>query len=104
MDQLKYINDSFGHAEGDFAIKTVAYAIKKAGGQDSVCARFGGDEFVCAIAGNKAGEYTEEVFCKWVDEAIASSKDKGLERDKMFLAADRTMYARKAERKKARIL
>lgn len=124
MDQLKYINDSFGHAEGDFAIKTVAYAIKKAGGQDSVCARFGGDEFVCAIAGNKAGEYTEEVFCKWVDEAIASTKGvrekpypirvsigcssmeihKGLERDKMFLAADRIMYARKAERKKARIL
>ena len=59
-----------------------------------------------------------------MDEAIASTKGvrekpypirvsigcssmeihKGLERDKMFLAADRTMYARKAERKKARIL
>ncbi len=123
MDRLKYINDTFGHAEGDFAIKTLAHAIEKAGGQESVCARFGGDEFVCAIVGSREGEYTEEDFCKRVDEAIAVTRGvgekpypiqvsigcssmgihEGLERDKMFLAADRIMYEKKAARKRARI-
>ena len=123
MDRLKYINDTFGHAEGDFAIKTVAHAIEKAGGQECVCARFGGDEFVCAIVGSREGEYTEEDFCKRVDEVIAATRGveekpypiqvsigcssmeihEGLERDKMFLAADRIMYEKKAARKRAMI-
>ncbi|MCM1506775.1 MAG: GGDEF domain-containing protein [Ruminococcus flavefaciens] len=45
MDGLKFINDNYGHNEGDFAIQRIAGVI-----QDSCvngfCARFGGDEFV----------------------------------------------------------
>lgn len=46
MDGLKFINDNFGHDEGDFAIQRLAKVIKECCRQDDICARFGGDEFV----------------------------------------------------------
>lgn len=53
MDGLKYINDTFGHKEGDFAIKTLAQGLVAAGNDTLIAARFGGDEFV-------AVEFAEE--------------------------------------------
>ncbi len=53
MDGLKYINDNFGHQEGDFAIKQIATALIKCSGEDGICARFGGDEFVSVIFSEK---------------------------------------------------
>ncbi|MBP3379891.1 MAG: GGDEF domain-containing protein [Ruminococcus sp.] len=46
MDGLKYINDNYGHDEGDFAIQRLAFVIKECCRPDGICARFGGDEFV----------------------------------------------------------
>lgn len=46
MDNLKMINDKYGHDEGDFAIKEVATILKEAFRSTDVVARFGGDEFV----------------------------------------------------------
>ena len=46
MDGLKFINDNYGHNEGDFAIQRLASTISECCGKGSVCARFGGDEFV----------------------------------------------------------
>ena len=46
MDNLKEVNDKYGHTMGDKAIQGMAYAIKKVFGQDSVCVRMGGDEFL----------------------------------------------------------
>ena len=46
MDGLKYINDNYGHNEGDFAIQRLAAVIRECCGARSICARFGGDEFV----------------------------------------------------------
>jgi diguanylate cyclase (GGDEF)-like protein len=45
MDKLKYINDNFGHANGDIAIKTVADALLYASQDDELCIRISGDEF-----------------------------------------------------------
>lgn len=49
MDKLKYINDTFGHAEGDKAIVEVAEAIRSVAKDKGVCARFGGDEFILTL-------------------------------------------------------
>ncbi len=49
MDNLKVINDSFGHAEGDYALITIAKALKANLSQYGVFARYGGDEFSGAI-------------------------------------------------------
>ena len=50
MDNLKYINDSCGHASGDIALKSIGYILreyeKKYAG---VVGRYGGDEFVVLL-------------------------------------------------------
>ena len=46
---LKHVNDTYGHAEGDNVIRTVAAAITKAVGKTGSIYRIGGDEFVAVI-------------------------------------------------------
>lgn len=48
LDYLKVINDTYGHDDGDFAIKTMAKAISEASEGRLFTARFGGDEYVAA--------------------------------------------------------
>lgn len=54
MDGLKYINDSFGHKEGDYALQHLSRIIKDCCKSGRICARFGGDEFI--IFGTNASE------------------------------------------------
>ena len=46
LDGLKQINDTYGHAAGDYAICTVARAIQAAAPKNAISARLGGDEFL----------------------------------------------------------
>lgn len=46
VDHLKEINDSFGHAAGDFAIISAANYLRENLPKDAVIARLGGDEYV----------------------------------------------------------
>jgi diguanylate cyclase (GGDEF)-like protein/PAS domain S-box-containing protein len=46
VDDLKTINDSFGHAQGDLALQEVALILKSSFREADILARFGGDEFV----------------------------------------------------------
>ena len=52
LDGLKYINDNFGHAEGDRAIAEVASALVEACPDYALSARFGGDEIFSVIIGD----------------------------------------------------
>lgn len=56
MDGLKYINDNYGHNEGDFAIQRLATIIQGCCGRNSICARFGGDEFIILSVNAKRDE------------------------------------------------
>lgn len=51
LDGLKYINDNFGHAEGDKAIAAVADALFRAVPEASLSTRFGGDEVFSVVFG-----------------------------------------------------
>ncbi len=51
MDGLKYVNDNFGHDEGDFALRQLAAVIRDSCAEEQICARFGGDEFIMIAAG-----------------------------------------------------
>ena len=51
LDGLKYINDNFGHGEGDRALSVAASALKKSCPKNSICVRFGGDELFAVITG-----------------------------------------------------
>ncbi|MCR4674038.1 MAG: GGDEF domain-containing protein [Lachnospiraceae bacterium] len=46
LDHLKEINDTFGHGEGDFAIKAAAELLRRGIGEGAPLGRIGGDEFL----------------------------------------------------------
>ena len=46
MNGMKYVNDHYGHAEGDFCLCTIAEAMRLSASDDEICIRTGGDEFV----------------------------------------------------------
>ena len=123
LDGLKYINDNFGHVEGDNAIITVGKALVSSSLYNEVCARFGGDEF-CAAAVIPAKE-TENYFSRFkerfysflADYNEVSGKDYIVEAsigyysvpaspdinfDELIKAADDHMYEDKIKRKKDR--
>ncbi len=45
MDNLKIINDRFGHKEGDFSLKACADMLREIFGDNDIIGRIGGDEF-----------------------------------------------------------
>lgn len=49
MDGLKYINDTYGHAEGDRVLRKFSQCLQSALKEDEFCARIGGDEFAAAL-------------------------------------------------------
>lgn len=60
MDGLKTINDTFGHAEGDFALKLISSTLLKSCFCEEQCFRMGGDEFeVLAL------DYSESSIAKF---------------------------------------
>ena len=46
MNGLKYINDNYGHLEGDRALSTIAEVISKAAKRNMYVYRLGGDEYI----------------------------------------------------------
>lgn len=54
LDRFKEINDSYGHAAGDAALKHAAEAMTDILGGLAYCARLGGDEFVAMIEAPEA--------------------------------------------------
>lgn len=56
IDRFKVINESLGHSIGDRLIQEVSLRLISALGEDSLLARFGGDEFAVFIPGLNAEE------------------------------------------------
>lgn len=55
MDGLKYINDTFGHAEGDEALCALAMILAELVQEGEICARTGGDEFMMLLYYDREG-------------------------------------------------
>jgi diguanylate cyclase (GGDEF)-like protein len=51
LDGLKYVNDNYGHTEGDHYISTFATLVRQSFRRDDVFARVGGDEFCIILRG-----------------------------------------------------
>ncbi|MCR5486252.1 MAG: GGDEF domain-containing protein [Lachnospiraceae bacterium] len=56
LDHLKQINDNFGHAEGDSAIRTATRILQEALPEGSPLGRSGGDEYMAVMFLRDAGE------------------------------------------------
>ena len=49
IDHFKTINDTYGHPVGDFVLIELARLLRETAGALSICARFGGEEFVVLL-------------------------------------------------------
>lgn len=61
LDYLKVINDTFGHKNGDFAIRKAASLLKENLDENAVIGRIGGDEFIAFVP--DAGQSDMENIC-----------------------------------------
>lgn len=117
VNGLKYVNDTYGHEQGDLLINSMADCLKKTFGEESTIARMGGDEFAVIIPHERLKEL-ESIFWR-LQEEIGLKKEeipelnlsaaygyckrsefpsKGVK--EIYRVADSRMYARKAQMKK----
>lgn len=121
MNDMKYINDNFGHSAGDDALLMTAKALTAAAEDDeTICSRFGGDEFVaariCRGDANERGEHFRDrfhnelkrlneesgyPFSVFVSIGVYSAALDGADNvDSLIELADRLMYEDKAKYKR----
>jgi diguanylate cyclase (GGDEF)-like protein len=119
LDGFKAINDTHGHAAGDAMLQAVAEMLtRQIRGSDTV-ARVGGDEFVvllwelgesdAMIKATGLEEAIEAVHYTWGETTLSVGASAGVamilpgdEPAAVLVRADQAMYARKANRKRAR--
>ena len=68
IDNLKGINDAFGHREGDLAIIRAADALEKTFRDSDILARLGGDEF--AVLASEASISNREAIVARMDRSL----------------------------------
>lgn len=109
FNNLKLVNDSYGHKIGDKFLKTYAEILKKNSRQEDIIARWGGDEFVILLpnADRKGTELLLERIKTAVDNvkiagekmsialgyAIKETPDQDIQ--DVFKQADKNMYRNK---------
>jgi diguanylate cyclase (GGDEF)-like protein len=108
LDNLKEVNDTQGHVEGDRLIQATAKCLLNNIRSEDVLARVGGDEFVILIIETNL-EITQQVV-KRIQEKLEENNLKASvgwairihqsTLPKTFIEADKNMFHNKSERKK----
>lgn len=113
LDHFKSVNDSWGHAVGDLALRAVAKTMTAELRGGDVIGRLGGEEFVIALAGNRTNQAA--VLAERVRRSVAALPIRGGEAsvdltvsigvaahrgatslDKLMAHADAALYRAKA--------
>lgn len=118
LDDLKKINDNYGHMAGDKAIMMTASALKASCPPNAICMRLGGDEMVAVILGECDTKKIKKEIQKYMDVYNKSSglpyriensigiyqiKDmEKLDLDELLMHADKAMYEEKNEHRKTK--
>jgi diguanylate cyclase (GGDEF)-like protein len=90
IDNLKKINDTFGHKEGDFALIEIADILKKSYRDSDIAARIGGDEFVVIPIGTTGDNI--ELITSRLQKAIEIHNSKGNRKYKLSVSIGVTYY------------
>lgn len=118
VDNLKKINDTYGHHEGDLALIRVADVLEQSFRGSDVLSRLGGDEFVVLAA--ETSNQTQEILLRRVEKNLkkvsvtesryALTVSVGVARfnpknavslGELMVEADKAMYAKKRRNQKA---
>jgi diguanylate cyclase (GGDEF)-like protein len=122
IDEFKTINDLYGHAAGDRALREVARVLSQSIRVKDVCARYAGDEFVLVLRGCGGPEAERRAkSMQAMFEAVRFSPEPGrlqplqisvgaaaypadgASLETLLVIADRRMYRDKSLRKRARV-
>ncbi|WP_400245662.1 diguanylate cyclase [Niallia sp. JL1B1071] len=110
LDGFKQINDSYGHAKGDFLLKQVSEYLKLCIREEDVVGRFGGDEFIiilpnavqtdCIVIAQKIIDNMPLFISDFQDQVtlsigISLYPQNGNDLDTIMLLADKAMYKAK---------
>jgi diguanylate cyclase (GGDEF)-like protein len=111
LDDLKSVNDRFGHIAGDQVLRSVADIVRGGVRKIDVAARYGGDEFVALlpetdptggwVLAEKIRQTVSEQGMPGIDPAptvsvgVVSYPADGRSADALLVSADRAMYASK---------
>ena len=110
VDNFKYINDHYGHLQGDVCLAEIADCIKKAYASYGYCYRIGGDEFCVLLKDTRWEAACAQEFLRCLEErrqvvtflptvSFGTAVLSGENMEKVKEQADRQMYRHKKERK-----
>jgi diguanylate cyclase (GGDEF)-like protein/putative nucleotidyltransferase with HDIG domain len=115
LDELKQVNDRYGHLEGNRVLREIASGLKTSCREYDYVARMGGDEFVVLISGVKPADAENRVeeFRRVVagigshsfgqplsaSIGVAHFPRDGGDAERLLAEADRMMYQQKRTRK-----
>ena len=118
LDGLKAINDTYGHDEGDNAIKTAAEAFKTCCPENAVCVRFGGDEMMAVYDGtineatlrndinarlNSYNSASGKPYLVSVSVGVYICSDPDMNFDDLVKESDKQMYFEKKSKKSKQV-
>ncbi|MDD3158697.1 EAL domain-containing protein [Anaeromusa sp.] len=112
MDDLKAINDNFGHSSGDHVIITAGNILCRVLGKDAFVSRLGGDEFIAVLsdlereaASAVAEQVIRELSCEYAvagrqvhlsaSLGVALYPEDGETEEELLKRSDSAMYAAK---------
>ena len=118
MNNLKIINDRYGHEEGDFSLKLIARLLKENVSEKGIVGRIGGDEFA-GVMNCEGEEYAEklkeqiygsfDLYNKTSSKeynvtvsfgAVVIKATRGMTLEEILVKADEKLYEAKKLRKK----